>query len=508
MNSKETLSNRLSHYMDAGFPLLYLETFEELKTDEVISQVANSRDWNIVEYNARGVFFKNTHKHIVSKLSSVLDNCIRPSMTSDISYNLNNNIFVIKDATNNLKDPEIVGKLKYLSERILANELDCCMIIVSPIVFLPPELEHFITVLSRDYPTDNDISQIIMNFCADNHNIHLSSDLQKKLINAFKGMPEYEIRNVLALAVARNGKIEESDLTLILEQKKQIVQKSGILEMIEVEDHLYDQIGGLEALKECLMRKRKIFQHMDKAEKFGVDKPKGLLIAGLPGCGKSLSAKAAADLLKVPLLRLDMGRLMGKYVGESEANLRRAINLADAISPCVLWLDEMEKAFSGTGGQGTNAELTTRLMGTFLTWMQEKKSLSFVIATVNNISKIPPELLRKGRFDDVFYVDLPNDHEREEILRIHIQKRRPSDLGYIDITNLARQMKGYSGADIEGIVKDAIEATFYQDVSTLSDEAIQDAMGNTHPLSETMKEEIDDMRQDYEKRSFKNASWQ
>ena len=262
----------------------------------------------------------------------------------------------------------------------------------------------------------------------------------------------------------------------------------------------------MENLKRYLMRKQKIFANMAAAEKFGVDKPKGILIAGLPGCGKSLSVKAAASLFAIPLIQLDMGRLMGKYVGESEANLRRAIKQADAIAPCILWLDELEKAFAGAGGQGVNAELTTRLMGTFLTWLQEKKSLSFVIATLNTIKNIPPEFLRRGRFDEIFYVDLPTEVERTEILRIHIQRRRPYDLSRIDLRRIAQMTDGFSGADLEGVVKDAVEETFNQGLNFLTDDALIDAVNQTHPLSETMRAEIDEMRDDYSKRSFKNAS--
>lgn len=186
--------------------------------------------------------------------------------------------------------------------------------------------------------------------------------------------------------------------------------------------------------------------------------------------------------------------------------MRRAIKQADAIAPCILWLDEMEKAFAGVGGQGVNAELTTRLMGTFLTWMQEKKSLTFVIATLNTIKNIPPEFLRRGRFDEIFYVDLPTEEERTEILRIHIERRRPRDLPRIDLQEIAQMTDGFSGADLEGVVKDAVEETFNQGLNFLTDAALIDAVDQTHPLSETMKDEIAEMREDYAKRSFKNAS--
>ena len=236
-----------------------------------------------------------------------------------------------------------------------------------------------------------------------------------------------------------------------------------------------------------------------------MDMPKGVLIAGVPGCGKSLCAKAAASLFEVPLLRLDVGKLMGKYLGESEANLRKAIHLAEAISPCVLWVDELEKAFAGMGGDGGH-EVTTRLFGTFLTWMQEKTSAAFVVATANDITKLPPELLRKGRFDEIFFVGLPKAEERSKIFEIHISKRRKQDLSNIKVAELVAKTDGYSGADIEGVVKDAIEYAFSEDKSALSTQDILLAIQNTNSLSVIMKEPLEQMTKEYERRKLKNAS--
>ena len=237
---------------------------------------------------------------------------------------------------------------------------------------------------------------------------------------------------------------------------------------------------------------------------FGVDMPKGVLIAGVPGCGKSLAAKVTAQLFEVPLLRLDMGKIMGKYVGESEENMRKAIALAEAISPCVLWIDELEKAFAGIDGSGS--EVTVRLFGTFLTWMQEKTSPAFVIATANDITKLPPELMRKGRFDEIFYVSLPNKTERKKIFEIHISKRRKSDLSSIDLDKLVDKTEGYSGADIEGVVKDAIENAFADDKPNISTDYIITAINNTHSLAEIMKDSLDKLSKEYQNRKFKSAS--
>ena len=293
-------------------------------------------------------------------------------------------------------------------------------------------------------------------------------------------------------------------MNFIFEQKQQNIKKSGILKMIPLKESI-DDIGGLENLKSWLRRKSKVFNNISEAKKYGVDMPKGLLIAGVPGCGKSLFAKATASLFNVPLLQLDMGRLMGKYVGESESNMRKAIRLAEAISPCVLWIDELEKAFAGIGSKSGN-EVTTRLFGTFLTWMQEKTSPAFVLATANDITKMPPELLRKGRFDEIFFVDLPNAEERKKIFEVHIKKRRPKDLSGIDIPKLVSKTEGYSGADIEGVVIDGVENAFCDDKDVVTTEYIEKAIKATTSLSEIMKDDLKKMKEEYTKRNLKKAT--
>ena len=324
-------------------------------------------------------------------------------------------------------------------------------------------------------------------------------------MSSFKGLSQFEIENILSLAYADDGELTKKDLGIIFEQKRQMIMKSGILDMLPQRESLED-IGGLDNLKEWLNKKAKIFKNIDKAKDFGVDIPKGVLIAGVPGCGKSLNAKAAAKLFEVPLLRLDMGRIMGKYVGESEANMRKAITLAEAIAPCVVWIDELEKGLAGVGEGGGSADVTTRLFGSLLTWMQEKESAAFVVATANDITKLPPELLRKGRFDEIFYVGLPNDTERKKIFEIHISKRRKDDLKDIDVDLLVSRSRGYSGADIEGVVKESIENVYAEGKKKLTTEDILEAIKNTHSLSEIMKEPLKKMSEEYENRKFKNAS--
>ena len=387
----EPLHDRIREYMNAHFPILYIETFEEDKAERAVKEAAGDRE--ILEWNVRGLFYSKTdEKREGMSLTEALDKFANPNGTGSEKFaqrfNMARRVLFIKDAYELLDDPKVVAQLKFLSEEIVSEHLkNANIVIVSSQLKVPKSLEHYITVLSMDIMTIAEIEQVIRNFCK-NEKIDLPlEEFLKELAFAFKGLSEFEIKNILSLAVANDGFIDKKDLYLIHEHKKQAVQKSGIMEMIQVKEGI-DDIGGLENLKNWLKSKAKVFKNIDKARKFGVDMPKGVLIAGLPGCGKSLNAKAAASLFGVPLLRMDMGRLMGKYVGESEANMRKALKLAEAISPCVLWIDELEKAFAGINGRGGGNEVTTRLFGNFLTWMQEKEGMAFVVATANNISHL------------------------------------------------------------------------------------------------------------------------
>lgn len=495
----KSLKSKLVRYIDAGFPIIYINTFEEDKVDTIISEISSGKE--VYEWNETNGYIDFETK------APVQEDCTLEQMLDQLKTRnlLDRKIIILKDIAPYLDEPKIVSKIKGIA-RIINQGADAAIMIVSSILVIPKDLEKFITILEMDYLGTDEIKTVIRNFIQDNAiSQTIEEGLIEELASAFKGLTEFEIQNLLALSYADDGELTKKDLRLIFDQKQQMIKKAGILEMIPLKETV-DDIGGLENLKEWFIRKAKVYKNMGKAKKYGVDMPKGVLIAGVPGCGKSLNAKAAANLFEVPLLRLDMGRLMGKYVGESEGNLRNAIALAEAISPCVLWIDELEKAFAGIGGSGGGAEVTTRLFGNFLTWMQEKESPTFVVATANDITHLPPELLRKGRFDEIFYVGLPNSAEREKIFQIHIKKRRPQDLKNIEIRELVSKTDGFSGADIEGVVKDAVESAFADDKTNVRTKDIVDAIRNTHSLSEIMKEALDKMAKEYEKRKFKSAS--
>ena len=493
-----TFKAKLVRYIDAGFPIIYINTFEEDKVDSLIPEISSGKEvyeWN--ETNGYIDFETKTPLQEDCTLERMLDQLKTPDL-------LDRKILIFKDITSYLDEPRIVSKVKGLA-RMINQGVDATVIIVSSVLVIPKDIEKYVTILEMDYLNTDEIKTIIRGFVKDNLNQQVDEKLIEEFALAFKGLTEFEILNLLALSYADDGDLTRKDLRLIFDQKQQMIKKAGILEMIPLKETI-DDIGGLENLKAWCIKKAKVYKNMNNAKKYGVDMPKGVLIAGVPGCGKSLNAKAAANLFEVPLLRLDMGRLMGKYVGESEGNLRSAIALAEAISPCVLWIDELEKAFAGIGGSGGGAEVTTRLFGNFLTWMQEKESPTFVVATANDITKLPPELLRKGRFDEIFYVGLPNKEEREKIFNIHIKKRRPQDLKNIRVKELVSITEGFSGADIEGVVKDAIESAFAEDKTSIQTADVIDAIKDTHSLSEIMKDSLEKMTKEYENRKFKSAS--
>lgn len=495
------IKDNLREYINAGYPILYINAYEEIKADSLIEKYSDRK--HIIEWNGADglVDFKTK--------VSLLGNYLR--LDEALSYlkstdSLDKHIIVLKDINVYLNNeyPTVIALLKSICQEIKRINIATTIIIVSNIVKIPKELEKFITIFEMDEMSQDDIQEYIKSYLDDYH-ISVMPKRLKELAVAFKGLSEYEIDSLLNLTMAKGSNFNDSDgIKGIHEQKRQIIMKTNILEMINVKEKISD-IGGLNNLKQWLKRKASIFKDIDRAIEFGVDMPKGVLIAGIPGCGKSLAAKATAALFEVPLLKLDMGKIMGKYLGESETNMRKAIKLAEAISPCVLWVDELEKGFAGVDGSGH--EVTMRLFGTFLTWLQEKKTSVFVVATANDISKMPPELLRKGRFDDIFYVDLPNESERESIFRIHIARRRKSDENKIDYNQLVKKTAGFSGADIEGVVVDAIENAFADGRDALSTDILIKAIDDTKSLSVIMQDKLKELQKFYrEKSTFKSAT--
>lgn len=494
---KRNSKNLLASYIDALYPIIYINHFDFKVIDDTLSEIG--KGVNIVEYNnALGIVDFNTKSPM---MECSLDKFLLDIM--DEGYE-NQTFIVLKDIHSALDDPRIIALLKRIAEDNLYREnYNATIFIVSSKVVIPTELENYITVFDIPLPTNKEILEIINNF-KESLDLNVDENILNDIALSFKGLNEFQIKQILNLAYQDGGYIDEDDKYLILQEKEQFIKKSGMLEIVNFKESI-DDIGGLENLKDWLYRKAKIFSQLDRAIKFGVDIPKGIMIIGMPGCGKSLTAKATARLFEIPLVRLDVGRLLGKYVGESEENMRKALKLSEAISPCVLWIDEIEKAFSGVGSEGGGNDVTTRLFGQFLTWMQEKENTVFIVATANDISRIPPEFLRKGRFDELFFVDLPNAEERRKIMEIHIKKRNKWCKD-IDIITLLKETKGYNGADLEAVVKEAIESAFINGEDKITTEDLIQAVKDTKSISSTLKDKIDQIKQTISKIDIKPAS--
>lgn len=493
---KRNTVEMLSSYVDALHPIIYINHFDFKVIDEAIKQIGT---------NVKIVEFNNALGLIDFYTKSPMQECDLEQflrLTLDDGFE-QETFLVLKDVHKELDNPKIISLLKRISEDNLYNEdYHTTIFVISDTVVISSELENYITVFDIPLPTTTEILTIINDFIADLE-IEVEQDTINDIALSFKGLNEFQIKQILNLAYQDGGCIDKEDKLLILKEKEQFIKKAGMLEIVNFTETV-DDIGGLENLKGWLYRKAKIFSNLDKAIKFGVDIPKGIMIIGMPGCGKSLTAKATASLFEIPLVRLDVGRLLGKYVGESENNMRKALKLSEAISPCVLWIDEIEKAFAGVGSDGGN-EVTTRLFGQFLTWMQEKENTVFIVATANDISHMPPEFMRKGRFDELFFVDLPNGEERRKIIDIHLKKRKKWNKN-IDSIALIKETNGFNGADIEAVVKDTIEAAFIDGKNTITTEDLIRSVKDTKSISSTLKDKIKQIRDTIEKIDIKPAS--
>lgn len=487
----------LASYVDALRSIIYITHFDFKVIDDIIAHVG--KNVKCIEFNnALGLIDFETKNEMHE---CGLEQFLRLTMDSGFEQET---YLILKDIHNELSDSKIIALLKRIAENNMYLEnYNATVFILSEITVIPRELENYITVVDIPLPTSEEILTIIEGFISE-LGIKAESEMMGELALSFKGLNEFQIRQILNLAYQDGGCIDEDDRLLVLKEKEQFIKKSGMLEIVGFDETIED-IGGLEVLKEWLIKKAKIFANLDRAIKFGVDIPKGIMIIGMPGCGKSLTAKATASLFHIPLVRLDIGRLLGKYVGESEGNMRRALKLAEAISPCVLWIDEIEKAFAGIGGDGGGNDVTTRLFGQFLTWMQEKENTVFIVATANDVSVIPPEFLRKGRFDELFFVDLPNEEERKRILEIHLKKRKKWNRD-IDSIALIKETEGFNGADLEAVVKETIEIAFINGKEQITTADLVAVAKDTKSISKTLQDKLDKIKQTIDKMDIKVAS--
>ncbi len=471
MNFREEL--RL--HIKAGTPAIYVETSEWDRFREELKLACKS----LQKDKEPNFWVPGDHDNeIVDLIETIKQNEDAGGITV-IEY-----IDRYVDGNGGEKDVPIMLSIIVRKLREIGHQIIC----VSPILNLPKILEKDFAVLSMPLPGRDDIKDILRKIAKD---FNVDIDSANKILDAAKGLSVTEVYNAFAKVAVDRNKITAEEISLIVSEKEQIIRKSGHLQFIRTETNL-DAIGGLENLKKWLGIRRNSFGQEGKYK--NLDKPKGVLLLGIPGTGKSLSAKAVAGLWNMPLLRLDIGSIFGGLVGESEANIRAVIKTAESMEPCVLWVDEIEKGFSGNSGErdgGTSA----RVFGSFLTWMQEKEKEVFVFATANDISKLPPEFLRKGRFDEIFFVDLPGRDVRKDIFKIFLAKKGQKDIEPSD--ELLKYTDGYSGSEIESIVNEALHRAI-EDSSNeeviISASHLLDAAKETFPLSKTMDDKIKELR--------------
>ena len=385
--------------------------------------------------------------------------------------------------------PDVV---RWLRDAIASfKDANKTIVLMSPVLEVPIELEKEVAVLDYALPDMAELNQVLSQQIDQNRLRRPTTETREKLLKAALGLTRDEAEKVYRKAQVKAGKLTEAEVEIVLSEKKQLIRRNGILEYIE-EDETIDSVGGLEELKTWLKQRSNAFT--ERAREYGLPQPKGMLILGVPGCGKSLIAKTTARLWGLPLIRLDMGRVYdGSMVGRSEANLRNALKTAESISPAILFIDEIDKAFAGsTGSADSDGGTSSRIFGSFLTWMQEKTSPVFVIATANRVERLPGEFLRKGRFDELFFVDLPSAEERKEIFTIHLLKRR-GDITRFDLDQLVSICDGFSGAEIEQGLVAAMYEAFAQDREFTQLDIIA-AIKATNPLSKTMSEQVTALR--------------
>lgn len=503
MNNK--VINDFRKMIDVNTPIICIQDYDFARIDELIEIVVGPK--NVYEWNpATGrTDFKNKGSKEYEPLDAFLDFYVTEEPFKPIDKYL-----VLKDVQDYVNeqasetgylDPmktKIKSQLQLIAQRKLYDRsYSTTVIIVSSYIHLPQELDKYASYLDISFPTDDEIKQLIDLHVKVNEYKNYNGSDTEKLLPSLRGLTFFEIDRMLDMAMSSNGTLTAEDQSMILQHKKQMVKKSGLLELVDTPTNL-DSIGGMNSLKSYLQQKEKVIKNLGKATNKGVAVPKGVFIVGMPGCGKSLCAKASAALFNVPLLKMDMGSMMGKYVGESEGNLRRAIQIAEAAAPCVLWIDEIEKAFSGIGGN----DIMTRMFGYFLSWMQDKTSSVYVIATANNADNLPPELKRKGRFDEIFCVNLPTDEERKAIFKVHLKKKGKN----LELSNkLIKATDGFNGADIEAVVNEAMECCFIES-KELSLEKLEEIASQTISISKSCKKQIDNMKKVFEESSFKDAT--
>jgi hypothetical protein len=472
--------------INSNYPIIYLETWEETRATEILRRVAE--DLNVAMYE----WAVTTGMALAG--GAPLYNSQEPGQAlATITSISHDALFLLKDFHKYLDQDVIVRKLRDLSEHF--SRARRALIISSPVVTVPIELEKDTVRYTLTLPPASELNQLVtatLRELVEKYRAlnQLAPEQMPGVVRSLGGLTLEEARRIFSQAVLEDGRCDAHTIDRILDAKSQFIKDQGVLEFLKVESGL-EAVAGLAHLKAWLATRRGALS--PEAARFGLEPPKGILIMGMPGCGKSLCAKAVAREWNMQLLRFDTSNLFEKYIGESEKNLRKSLQVAEAVAPAVLWIDEIEKMFPRASlSSDADGGLSMRIFGSLLNWLQEKTSPVFVVATSNDISSLPPEFLRKGRFDEIFFVDLPNATERASIFAIQLQRRKQAFRRF-DLAELAAASQGFTGAEIEQAVTSGLYAAFAQK-TPLSTELLLKELQSTYPLSVTMKEKLDALR--------------
>jgi SpoVK/Ycf46/Vps4 family AAA+-type ATPase len=483
--------DELDLHVRARYPLLYLITWEESRLDEILAKLAETHSKTFVTWSITQGLRTHVERGPASQDAGAKD---PGEALAAIAKLRDPSLVVLKDFHPFLSDPVVVRALRELAAQLKSTYTT--VILVSPVLNVPTELEKDLCVLDVPLPTSQDLLRLLREIvkvvrAGKSATVELTRETAEPLLDAALGLTLSEAENAFAKAIAQDQKLSADDVKLVLAEKRQVIRKGGLLEYCAVDESLAS-VGGMENLKRWLARRGNAFG--EAAREFGLPAPKGVLLLGVQGCGKSLTAKAIASTWGLPLLRLDMGRIFSGLVGSSEENMRRATRMAESIAPAVLWVDELEKGLAGVGSaHDGDSGVSARVFGSFLTWLQEKTAPVFVVATANKIDALPPELLRKGRFDEIFFIDLPSDTERQQIFAIQLARHRRDAAGF-DLAELAKLTRSFSGAEIEQAVVAALYSAF-EAGAELAQSHLVEAIGETLPLAVTMREDIERLRE-------------
>lgn len=500
MNTTKFMQD-FANLVNAGFPYIYIPSYEEERITNTIKNTLRNKE---LIKNDRKLYVWTQTDGLISDETKIRDTSNPINAVESVAKSNEDAIYIFKDFhiyfggdRNARPDYAVIRKLRDIIPNLKSSRKT--IVFISSKLVIPCDMEKEISILDFSLPTETEIKSLLNELISglNPENVKLTEDEKTLLSRSALGLTMQEAENAFCRAIVNLKGLSIDALSIIHEEKNQVVKKTGVLEFVKSDLDIND-IGGLENLKKWLIRRNNSWS--EKAKQYNLPAPKGVLITGIPGCGKSLTAKAMSAIWGLPLLKLDMGKIFGGIVGSSEENMRKAIATAEAIAPSILWVDEIEKGFSGLksgGDSGTSA----RVFGTFLTWMQEKTAPVFVIATANDISSLPPELLRKGRFDEIFFVDLPTAKEREKIFSVHLNKRMKNSninhelkISETVCNELANASVGYVGAEIEQIVIAAMYEAFYADRGLRKEDVLK-AIKETVPLSSTQREQILSLRE-------------